>query len=42
MAKYCTKCGKKLDGKPCDCENQTQTVTTTSNFDFNHLLDVVK
>ena len=23
MAKFCTKCGKKLeDGKPCDCENK--------------------
>ena len=42
MAKYCTKCGKKLDGKPCDCETQAQTSTPTSNFDFNHLLGVVK
>ena len=42
MAKYCTKCGKKLDGKPCDCENNKNTISTTSNFDMNYLISVIK
>lgn len=42
MAKYCTKCGKKLDGKPCDCENNKNTISTTSNFDVNYLISVIK
>lgn len=38
MAKFCTKCGKKLEeGKKCDCEKdkKVEVVTTTSGFDFN-------
>lgn len=49
MAKFCTKCGKKLDGKPCNCEIETidekvenkekeqETVETSTNETLNYL-----
>lgn len=50
MAKFCTKCGKKLEeGKKCDCEAQKEKVvekvekqentSTTSNFDIKSCFD---
>jgi len=44
MAKFCTKCGKKLEeGQVCDCNSATKeavVATTTSNgFDFNETLN---
>ncbi len=50
MAKFCSKCGKKLeDGKPCDCEkndSKVESKTSTSGFDFNECvnsyIDIVK
>lgn len=45
MAKFCTKCGKKLEeGKACDCAkketNEAVVTTTTSNgFDFNECVN---
>lgn len=41
MAKFCTKCGKKLeDGKPCDCckeevKKEAVVESKTNSFDFN-------
>ena len=41
MAKFCTKCGKKLeDGKPCDCckeevKKEVVVESKTNGFDFN-------
>lgn len=41
MAKFCTKCGKKLeDGKPCDCckeevKKEVVVESKTNSFDFN-------
>lgn len=49
MAKFCTKCGKKLeDGKQCTCHNNQdkQTETVSGKFDFNeylnHYIDIIK
>lgn len=48
MAKFCTKCGKKLEeGKACDCEVTTEVVQTASQgFDIkecaNAYLDIIK
>ncbi len=53
MAKFCTKCGKKLeDGKPCSCEekkveeNVKKEVGTTNSTDINwyvnSFIDMVK
>lgn len=46
MAKFCTKCGKKLEeGKACDCQtvaSNTQPVTTTTSsntFDVNEIVN---
>lgn len=47
MAKFCTKCGKKLEeGKKCDCENKKEkgiekqeNTSTTSNFDIKACFD---
>ena len=47
MAKYCTKCGKKLeDGKPCDCEVSKKETKkeevreeATGSFDFNECVN---
>jgi membrane protein len=44
MAKFCTKCGKKLeDGKPCDCckkEVKKEVVESkTNSFDFNECVN---
>lgn len=30
MAKFCTKCGKKLEGKPCDCEKEKKEEVTSA------------
>ena len=50
MAKFCTKCGKKLEeGKKCDCSKEVttvkeETVTTGTNANeiVNSLIDIVK
>lgn len=51
MAKFCTKCGKKLeDGKACDCAKEKnvtskkEEVVTTSNANdiINSLIEIVK
>ena len=53
MAKFCTKCGKKLEeGKKCDCEVQKEEKVvekeekkievTTSNFDIKSCFDSYK
>lgn len=53
MAKFCTKCGKKLvDGQPCDCEKkekkevketvEAEVVSNNANEIVNDYLDVVK
>lgn len=40
MAKYCTKCGKKLEeGKTCDCNKITKVASNTL---FSECLDIVK
>ncbi len=47
MAKFCTKCGKKLEeGKKCECENKKEkgiekqeNTSTTSNFDIQSCFD---
>lgn len=51
MAKFCTKCGKKLeDGKACDCARKDPTASTNEevvasksvNDIVNSLIDIVK
>ncbi len=42
MAKFCTKCGKKLeDGQVCDCSKEvtTETVKTGNGFDINEIVN---
>ena len=41
MAKFCTKCGKKLeDGEVCSCATtQSIQATASAGFDFNELLN---
>ena len=45
MAKFCTKCGKKLeDGKPCDCckeevKKEVVVESKTNGFDFNECVN---
>lgn len=44
MAKFCTKCGKKLEeGQVCDCQAKVEKVavaaTTSNGFDFNKALN---
>lgn len=41
MAKFCTKCGKKLEeGETCNCSSaKTQSAPSTTGFDFNELLN---
>lgn len=45
MAKFCTKCGKKLEeGQVCDCSKQTKkeekvVATTNNGFDFNQMVN---
>lgn len=47
MAKFCTKCGKKLeDGKKCDCDKKTEEVVAEvvnpSNDIINDYIEVLK
>ena len=49
MAKFCTKCGKKLEeGKKCSCskvevvKEETVTIGTNANEIVNSLIDIVK
>ena len=41
MAKFCTKCGKKIeDGKKCNCINKVSTVNKkTSDIDINEIIN---
>ena len=43
MAKFCTKCGKKLvDGQPCDCEKkEKKEVLRPGCFPTSALFNVV-
>lgn len=43
MAKFCTKCGKELvDGKPCNCTENINTVVNTGSSVVNDVLNLVK
>lgn len=43
MAKFCTKCGKELvDGKPCNCTENTNAVVTGGSSIVNDILNLVR